>query len=210
MIYFLKTWANQIIIAVIVATIIEMLLPNGNNKKYIKMIIGIYVLFNVIQPILSKFTGNNLNLSSFNYKDYFDESILETSTQEFEHNNSKLIKQAYINNIEEDIKVKIKQKGYEVINCNLNIIDNENQDTYGTIENITLNINKIEEEERKEEITNTIKVENVDISIGNSSNNTDTDNTTQEKDNISEEEKTELIGYLSNEYSIEKKNIIIN
>lgn len=209
MIDFLKTWTNQIIIAVIVATIIEMLLPNGNNKKYIKMIIGIYVLFNVIQPILSKFTGNNLNLSSFNYKDYFDESILETSTQEFEHNNSKLIKQAYINNIEEDIKVKIKQKGYEVLNCNLNIIDNESQDTYGTIENITLNIKKTQDEERKEEVTNTIKVENVDISIGNS-NNTDTDNTTQEKDNISEEEKTELIGYLSNEYSIEKKNIVIN
>ena len=209
MIDFLKDWTNQIIIAVIVATIVEMLLPNGNNKKYIKVIIGIYVLFNIIQPILSKFTENNLNLSSFNYRDYFDESILETSTQEFEHNNSKLIKQAYIDNIKEDVKVKIKQKGYEVVSCNLDIIDRENQDTYGTIKSITLNIKKIQEEERKEEVTNTIKIENVDISINTVNSNTNK-NIIEEISNISEKERKELVEYISKEYSIEKKNIVIN
>ena len=209
MIEFLKDWTNQIIIAVIVATIVEMLLPNGNNKKYIKMIIGIYVLFNIIQPLLSKFTGNNLNLSSFNYRDYFDESILGTSTQEFEHNNSKLIKQAYIDNIKEDVKVKIKQKGYEVVSCNLDIIDRENQDTYGTIKSITLNIKKTQDEERKEEVTNTIKIENVDISINTVNSNTNK-NIIEEISNISEKERKELVEYISKEYSIEKKNIVIN
>ena len=35
MIDFLKTWSNQIIVAVIIATILEMIIPDGNNKKYI-------------------------------------------------------------------------------------------------------------------------------------------------------------------------------
>ena len=99
MIEFIKTWVNQIIVAVIISTIIEMILPNGNNKKYIKMIIGLYVLFTIIQPIITKLTGKNLNISDFNYQKYFDHDILETSSNNFEDNNSKLIKQAYIDNI---------------------------------------------------------------------------------------------------------------
>ena len=47
MIDFIKQWENQIIVAIIIATIFEMILPNSNNKKYIKMIIGIYVFRNM-------------------------------------------------------------------------------------------------------------------------------------------------------------------
>ena len=36
MIEWVTSWAQGIIIAVIVATIIEMILPDGNCKKYIK------------------------------------------------------------------------------------------------------------------------------------------------------------------------------
>ena len=43
MINFLSSWAEQIIIAVIAASIIEMILPENKNKKYVKMIIGIYL-----------------------------------------------------------------------------------------------------------------------------------------------------------------------
>ena len=99
MIIFIKTWVSQIIVAVIIGAIIELILPNGNNKKYIKMIIGMYVLFTIIQPVVTKITGNNLEITNFNYKKYFDEDIIESSTQDFENNNSKLIEQAYINNI---------------------------------------------------------------------------------------------------------------
>ena len=88
MIDFLETWANQIIVAVIIGTIIEMLLPNGNNKKYIKMVIGTYVLFTIIQPIITKVAGNSLDISNFNYKKYFDEEVIETTSQDFESNNS--------------------------------------------------------------------------------------------------------------------------
>ena len=203
MITFLKNWANQIIVALIIATIFEMILPNGNNKKYIKMIIGLYVLFTIIQPILTKITGNNLEIANLNYEKYFDKSILETSSQDFDNNNSKLIEQAYIDNIKNDIKIKIKQKGYEVVNCNISIISNEKSQEYGVLESIQIQVKKIEE--YKQSNINEINVENVEISIDNKNVIN-----TSETYNLSNTEKTKLIEYISSEYSIDKKNIIIN
>ena len=52
MIQFLSSWAEQIVLAVIIATIIELILPQNRNKKYIQMVIGIYILFNIISPII--------------------------------------------------------------------------------------------------------------------------------------------------------------
>ena len=212
MISFLRVWANQIIVAVIIATILEMLLPEGKNKKYIKMIIGIYVLFCIINPIITKATGTNLDISKFDYEKYFDKDVIETTSQEFENNNSKLIKQAYIDNIKNDIKTKIKQKGYEVISLEIEIIEDEDSDTYGKIHNVNLKLEKLENEEKNKKesiIENAIKIENVDININSNTINNESNNV-KEKSNISDNGKVEIIEYLSNEYSIDKKSIVIN
>lgn len=203
MISFLKTWINQIILAVIITTIIEMILPNGNNKKYIKMVIGLYILFTIIQPIITKLTGDSIDISNFDYKKYFNSDVLETSSENFEDNNSKLIKQAYINNIKEDIENKIKQKGYELINCNISIIEDENKETYGTIQSIGLKLKK-QTNKSEENNSNIIKIENVNIN-----NNTLNSNLVEET-NLSSDEKKEIIHFLSEEYSINIKNIVIN
>ena len=50
MIEWLKTWTNQIIVAVVIAVIFNLIIPNGKNKKYIKMIINLYILFILINP----------------------------------------------------------------------------------------------------------------------------------------------------------------
>ena len=45
MIDFLVSWAEQLILALIVIIIIEIVLPSGNNyKKYIKVVLGIFLL----------------------------------------------------------------------------------------------------------------------------------------------------------------------
>ena len=196
MIDFIKTWANQIIVAVIIATIFEMILPNGNNKKYIKMVIGIYVLFTLIQPIASKITGKEFTIST-NYEKYFDEDILETSADDFENNNSKLIEEAYINNIKQDVQAKIEQKGYELASCNISIITTK--ENYGAIENMILSV---QNKEQKSNTSNRIEIEKVEINIG--------EEKIVETSNITEREKQDIIEYLAEEYSIDKTSIIIN
>ena len=44
MVAFISSWAQGIIVAVIIASIIEMILPEGSSKKYIKVVIGVYIL----------------------------------------------------------------------------------------------------------------------------------------------------------------------
>ena len=52
MISWLSKWAQGIIVAVIIATLIELILPNGSSKKYVKVVIGIYILFTIISPVI--------------------------------------------------------------------------------------------------------------------------------------------------------------
>ena len=179
-----------------------MILPNGNSKKYVKMVIGLYVLFTMIQPVVTKISGNNLEIVNFNYQKYFDESVLETSSQDFDDNNSKLIEQAYIDNIKNDIQIKIKEKGYEVISCNINILKDTNASNYGAIQSIQIKLKKIQE--KNETNDSSIQIENVNVDINN--NSSETNNTS----NLSGKEKKELIEYLSNEYSIDIEKISIN
>lgn len=195
MIAFIKEWVNQIIVAVIIATIFEMILPDGKNKKYIKMIIGIYVLFTMIQPIATKITGKEFKIDT-NYEKYFNDDILKTSSDTFENNNSKLIEHTYIDNIKSDIKAKIEQKGYSVVSCNVNIVTNS--ENYGAIKNIVLKLKETEEEN-----TNSIvEIERVEVNLNNKEVDT--------KNNITTQEKQSIIEYLAEEYSIDKTQIVVN
>ena len=54
MIDLFNTWAKNIILAVMIVSIFEMILPKNKNTKYIKMIMGLYILFNIISPLIGK------------------------------------------------------------------------------------------------------------------------------------------------------------
>ena len=72
---FLNTWIQGIIISVIIATIIEMILPSGNSKKYIKVVLGVYVVFNIVAPVVNKLSNNNFKLSSIINIDKYTEKM---------------------------------------------------------------------------------------------------------------------------------------
>ena len=54
MINFLSNWIEQIAIAVIIVSIFELILPKGNLKKYIKLVLGIYIIFCMIYPFVNR------------------------------------------------------------------------------------------------------------------------------------------------------------
>lgn len=208
MVSFLSTWAEQIIVAVIIATIIEMILPSGNNKKYIKAIIGVYILFTIISPILGKIT--NIDLDNIDYEKYFKElDTSQTISQSLTQNNDKSIEEIYENNIKQDMKAKLKEQGYIVENIDLNI-EFKNEVNYGKINSVNLSVYKTEESEETSENskTNTITVDKVEkVTIGNTIKNTSNN---QNKENIKESEKNEIKKYISSIYEVTKKNIKIN
>lgn len=99
MISFLRKWCEGIIVAVVISIIIETLLPEGNNKKYAKIIIGIYIIFTILNPILGKIENE------INFKMPSNLASIETSAMDFSN-----MKKVYVNGIEEIIKINIKEK----------------------------------------------------------------------------------------------------
>ena len=67
----ISSWAQGIIVAILTSSIIQMLLPEGKNKKYIKVIIGVYILFCIISPVI----GKDLNLENYDIEKYLNMKI---------------------------------------------------------------------------------------------------------------------------------------
>lgn len=116
MINFLSSWAEQIVLAVIVATIIELILPNNKNKKYIQMVIGVYILFNIISPIIK-------NKEVFSIEEYKMENNIVNSDYVIDQSSmDKRLEKIYLEELEKDVTSRFEENGYIVSKC---IIDAE-------------------------------------------------------------------------------------
>ena len=60
MMLFFKSWCENIIIGVVVSMIIEMICPE-RFLKYIKIVVGIYILYLIIAPIIDKVNLETIN-----------------------------------------------------------------------------------------------------------------------------------------------------
>lgn len=221
-----SSWIQGIIIAAIISTIIEMILPEGNSKKYIKVVIGVYILFSIVSPVISKVTGTSFQVSDiFNIDEYIEASSSNTY-QNLEQSQEEQIKEIYISSLKSDMKEKIENKGYTVVDIILEVADNEEY----TLNKITLDLKKQENNSTQEEKANNSISENtniqsteastinsiqevneINITIGNkdSANGTKSEEKTK-NETLSSKEQNELKEYLSGVYEIEKQNININ
>lgn len=55
---FLKEWVMNIILFILLATIIDMLLPNSSMQKYTKMVTGLLLIAIILTPIFKLISGN--------------------------------------------------------------------------------------------------------------------------------------------------------
>ena len=139
MINFLSLWVKNLSLALIVVSILEMLLPNNKTKKYIKMVMGLYILFSIIAPFV-----NNSNVLNFNiedvYSDYSKEiSSTSATSMEGEVNQASMddrLNKLYKEQLESDITQKVEEKGYDVRKCKVeaHISESDTGIEYITIE----------------------------------------------------------------------------
>ena len=184
MISWFNSWAQGIILAVIIVTILEMIVPEGKNKKYIKIVMGVYITFTMISPIITKVTGNNFELDVSKYEDLFNSNSMQ-GANEITSINNQSIENLYLNTIKTDIKTELDKEGYESKKIN-----------------ITADIN-VENEEAK---IYKIDIEKVNkVEIGNS-----TDESNIEESTLSSGEVNKLKEALAEKYEIEKEKIYIN
>lgn len=147
MINFLSSWAEQIVLAVVIATIIELILPNNKNKKYIQMVIGVYVLFNIISPVIK-------NKEVFSSLDEYNLDEYNNTTSQYVIDQSsmdKRIEKIYLEELEKNVTSKFEEKGYVISKCTIDAELDTTQKNAG-IHLITVKIKDSADESGLEEI----------------------------------------------------------
>ena len=120
MIEVISSWAKSLGVTIVLVSILEMILPNNKTKKYIRMVLGLFVIFNIISPFIQN--KDNLSLASINIEDYIEGNNTNTgtNTQSETLNQTSMdqrIKVLYQDELEKDIIKKIEELGYEVGKC---------------------------------------------------------------------------------------------
>ena len=194
MIKFLSSWVEGIAIAVIVASIFEMILPNGNIKIYVNIVLGIFIIFNIISPFVRGNVFNSFDLEK-ELENYTSNTNLSASP-----NKQNSLAEMYINTFENDIKKQVEEQGYSVKKCKVDASFDTEKNDFG-INKITIIIGT-KNKEKSSNMVNIKDVEIIDIHIGNEVVENSEENNSKDIEFL----KT----YLSEHYEIDKNIININ
>ena len=218
MINFLSSWVKNLCLALIVVSILEMLLPNNKTKKYVKMVMGLYILFSIIAP----FVENSSELK-FDIEDLYEKYSTETSTISESTDQTSMdnrLNELYKEKLEKDIVQKLDEEGYIVEECNVKAhISNDDNG----IELITLkikekkNTNDANNENKiglEDKIVNEIqKIQKVEIDVSNDNDNYQEDTNIgkqEDENNITKTDIKVIKQFLTKEYGVSEKCLKIS
>ena len=137
----------------------------------------------------------------------------------------KRIQDLYEKELEKDIKNKIEEQGYKVASCKVNatILENENSNSEeNTIQKIKLKIEKKKDIEKSNQdaknvenkiVTEIQKIKKVNTTIGNNTNNEDTNNKETDTNNfkkITRQDIQDIKKFIIDEYGVKEKCLEIN
>ena len=208
MIEFLSAWAKSIGLAIIIISILEMLLPNNRTKKYVRMVFGIYIIFNIISPFIKN--KDILDVSTYDFQEYSNYITNQSSMNESSMDSR--IEQIYIEELEKDITKKVNDLGYNVTTCNVYAtLSSDNEENY--IEEIVLTVEKSEKQQNEEEtiedtLVNEIqKIKPINTTIEEVDKNIDEQD---DKQNINNRDVQKIKKFLKEEYGVEETCLKIN
>lgn len=178
----LSIYARGLIYIVIIVGILELVIPNGKNKKYIKVIMGMFVIFSIISPVV----GKRINVNEEIIEKYMNSSSNKTDKAKENDNEDENLKAVFKSKVKENIEAYLSSKGYE---CKSVTIKEENY-------NISqISINGLNKKEKN-------AINKIEINIKGPSND--------QKEEMGQEEKQKIIEYIAKNYEIDKENILTN
>lgn len=205
MIEFLSSWAKGLGLAIVVVSILEMILPNNKTKKYIRMVMGVYILFTIISPFIkNKQTIDVSNFEIEKYNNYTSSSGKTTQTSM-----DKRIEELYIDKLEKDISKKVKEQGYDILNCDVEAKLNDSEED-SKISKIKLQVKKNESNKINDELTLENKVVEEIQKIRPINTNIIERDKINKSEKVTNEDKQKIKKFLMEEYGVKEKCLEIN
>ena len=185
-----------------------MLLPNNKIKKYVRMTMGIYILFSIISPFVKNKEILNIgNIDLENYRTTETTAIDQTSMD-------KRILQLYNEELEKDIKTKIQEKGFKVLQCKVEAkMGGKDEETQ--ITKIKLNVEKEENIQNETNIEDKIvveiqKIRPINTQVGNNVSDEKNIEKNVAKEKITKTDIQNIKKFLIEEYGVSEKCLEIN
>ena len=205
MIEFLSSWAKGLGLAIVVVSILEMILPNNKTKKYIRMVMGVYILFTIISPFIKN--KQTIDVSNFEIEKY--NNYLSTSEKTTQTSMDKRIEELYIDKLEKDISKKVKEQGYDILNCEVEAKLNDSEEN-SEISKIKLQVKKNESKKVNDKLTLENKVVEEIQKIRPINTNIVEREKSNKSEKITNEDKQKIKKFLMEEYGVKEKCLEIN
>ena len=109
----ISSYVSSIVTLILAITIIELILPNNKNKKYVMFTSSLITMLSVINPILKVF-GSQINITQEienfqkEMKEYENSSV---TNYQLEDN----VYDAYVENLKNNMKERLEDIGYKVL-----------------------------------------------------------------------------------------------
>ena len=124
-----KNWISSILAIGILFTVIRMILPNKNIKKYIYSLIGIVTVIVIIGPVISAIKStdiDNMKNIILNATNLGSSEVNYTNLSNYENVNENNVKKNFISSMENDIKEKLSKNIDNNVDVNIEITDTYN------------------------------------------------------------------------------------
>lgn len=161
---FLKEWITNIILFILLATVIDMLLPNSSLQKYTKMVTGLLLIAIILSPILKIFsTDLETALATVpSFKDSEEknmENLIELQKKEIQASNRAYILEQMAVQLKMDAEEELMdQYGLEIASIDLFVDENSEGAVPEDIQAITVQLKEPKKEAEAVEVVKKVEI----------------------------------------------------
>lgn len=139
MLEYLKIWIKNIVVIMMLGLVLEVFIPRGDLKKYVKMVMGLFVILVMLQPLL-KLVDYNFSLATeVNIKNFPGKEEIITKGNLLKQENERMAIENYKLNLENQIKKIVETyNGIDNVRANVDVYDDEKDARYGLIRSVEL------------------------------------------------------------------------
>lgn len=155
---FIYSWLKDIVVLFIIITLVDLIMPRGQLKRYMNFIIGLILIFMVISPFLKllslDFKLENTSIDRYGEQDAYDIDFTKEQTDQIEA--------LYTEKISSEIEILIeKESSYKVNDMSVNI--DKAELNFGDITGIDIELIKNDQEKKTNNIhkVNISKIEKI-------------------------------------------------
>lgn len=139
-----RNWINMLLGLGIFVTILQLVMPKNNLKKYIYSLVGIITIITIVSPVIDILKNETMNDSLKEVISNIDmEEMKEFDKEKYLNVNQDAVKESFVSSLKMDIKNKLLQNSIQIVKSEI-FVDSEYN-----IEKIEINIKKIDENNSK-------------------------------------------------------------